>query len=623
MVLFFATLITLPAAADDPLVTLVEDYGKYGLPLPPKEARLVILTRSTGTFNGVPQYSHTLALVTPDQDQRPARWVGCRASRLSRGVTVKAAEPTREAIEKTEPAHGYSWSSGFPTYPDLALAIHCKARGFDEPAMALLERSRKGGGYDPFDRRPARPRDDRKALAALAWNYWCNEFVLSKGNRGAIVRRLRKLGDGPFGLNTRAHQNIISDMEKTLVPSEAKAGSLEAAIDSLVDLGIEGGWRGEQFADLGYSTGRHIEYQRLRDQGLAAAPVLIKHAHDFRLTRCLAHSSRGTWHIRIADVVRELLNGLVAEEFAFDFRIREGRGNTVDRAHVLHWWSEVEGTRALEYLLQNALVEEPDGKLRGNEHVLHALGNRYPEELVKLFEENVEKVEDSYALFDALGASKTSRESKARLLLSAAKSKDSLKRDFSLRQLLRMNHPDAVPLLVKELDGIPKTPKEAYWTSSAGRFAQLVCSTDDERVWKALLRNAKRVDIGQRLEMIQAVGSRSGRKDEQVIQFLRAFLDDREVRVIKNRFPDLTKLTDPNKALDKVMADLFHGPSAGFTFGRLEVRDFAALEIACKLELDVSADSAWKEEDWAELRKEVRAALAERNTTSSENGKDK
>lgn len=45
------------------------------------------------------------------------------------------------------------------------------------------------------------------------------------------------------------------------------------------------------------------------------------------MTRCIEQDAQGSWHVRIADVVRQLLNGLATEEFAYDFLIDEGREN--------------------------------------------------------------------------------------------------------------------------------------------------------------------------------------------------------------------------------------------------------------------------------------------------------
>lgn len=83
----------------------------------------------------------------------------------------------------------------------------------------------------------------------------------------------------------------------------------------------------------------------LREAGLDAVPLLIDHLHDYRLTRTIQSSWSGhyIWHVRVADVVAILLNGLVSEEFSYDFLAKEGRGKSLDRAHVLFWWSQAQG----------------------------------------------------------------------------------------------------------------------------------------------------------------------------------------------------------------------------------------------------------------------------------------
>lgn len=480
--------------------------------MPPEQTKLAVLKWKTGTANGVPQYRRILALVgdAEEKDDTARYWIGCRQHASAEEISVTPAEPSLASLADTQRIERTLEREGFGTYADLALAVQSAARGWNDLAQGLLVRSRQGP-QDPFSPRRSRPANHRAALATLAWNYWCEEFCTERDDRAYIVERLAQLQRGPLGLDSQAHKNVVEDVRKTLAPTESPPESVESIIDSMIDLGIEGGWRGRGLASLS-SAGRSESYRKLQGMGLDAVPVLLKHTHDFRMTRCVQTDNRGTWHVRIADVVRELLNGLVPEEFAYDFLIREGRGKCVDRTHVLHWW---------------------------------------------------------------------------------------------------MNHPQGVPLLVDELGAIPKTPKQPYWQSTAGRFAQLVCYTDDPRVWSALVENAKRVDIGQRLEMIQAVGSRSGHKDDRVIEFLAAFLDDEEARVA-SRIPNFAAFDDPKDAFEKLTQDLFSGPSAGFTFERLPVRDFAALQLAHKLGVKAGADSSWKESDWEALRTRVRDALAKR-----------
>jgi hypothetical protein len=623
LTLFAATIVQLvmvrqACAADrDQLRQLLEDYRNYGLPLPPDDADLVKREHSQGTVNNVPQYSYDVVLCATINDKE-IHWVGCQPEKPSGKTKEVLSKPTAAALQGTHAASLRSWDAGFATEADLALAIHCQSRGWEELAAALVERSRMPVRYDPFARRPPRPRDDRAALAQLAWNYWCNEWCLRPGDRSEVVALLKKLAETPFGLDSQANRNLIGDMEQTLAKRESTPGSLEAAVDSLIDLGSERRGNESGIVDLGYAVAIHKGHKQLRDAGLEAVPVLLKHLDDFRMTRCLGNSSRGAWHVRIADVVSDILNGLVAEEFSYDFLIEQGRGKRLDRDHVLHWWSSLQGTSALDYLRSHAIEEDADGKLQANEAILHALAHQFPDELAKLFEAKYETVAWSRPLFDSLGRSKVSPDTKTRLFLAAAKSRDLEKRENAIDQLLRLRHPDAVPLLEKELDALPKTPAKPYWKCEAQGLAQLAAGAHQDEIWKALEKTAKRVDVGQRLEIIKSAANCGD--GERAIGFLSAFLADKEIRVIGDRFPDLSKAENPAAAFEKFTESLYSGPCAGFIWERLAVRDFAALQIAYALKLDVDDSSAWKDAEWSKLREQVHRALEARSAKGKAEG---
>lgn len=343
-------------------------------------------------------------------------------------------------------------------------------------------------------------------------------------------------------------------------------------------------------------------------------PVLIVHLHDYRLTRSIksTRDRRYTWHVRVADVVADLLDELAAKPFSYDFRAAEGRGKSLDRNHVLHWWTQTQQTSALEYLRKNALTQAGNGKLAEHEHLLRLLADRYPDELVRLFEQQVKNVEQPYYLFQTLADSRVAKAVKVRLFRDTAKSKEAYTRRRAVDHLLRMEHSQAVPLVIKELDGIPRTPKESYWWSSAGSVARLVCLTNDERAWAYLVKTARRVDIGQRLQILEAISNDSGRNDSKAIVSLAFFLDDAEVRVIKafeEGAREFEKSANNSSALDSDWNDPYRGFPAGHEFPRLGVRDFAAMRLANLLELDSEPKSSWKDEDWAKFRTRVRQAL--------------
>ena len=338
--LFFVGMIVLACTnsyADDHLDSLVAQYATYDLPQPPKQAKLVVLKWSNGTANGVPQYERAIALLEPkDPDGEQRYWIGQRTSKLSSHVSVTPTLPRERIVAATDPGGPDGLERDFDRDPDLALAIVCASRGWNELAGELLIRSRRAP-RSVFQRRAIRPRDHGKALALLAWDYWCGQFCRQQGDRSAILTRLTELKANAPVLDTPANENIVSDMRLTLQPSKSPVGSLEATIDSLIHLGVDRDGSG----DVGLrSIGFQPSYEKIEAMGLDAVPILLKHTHDFRMTRCVASNHRGPWIVRIADVVHQILSALAGEELAHDILVREGRGRCVDRGHVLFWWSE-------------------------------------------------------------------------------------------------------------------------------------------------------------------------------------------------------------------------------------------------------------------------------------------
>jgi hypothetical protein len=581
------------AYGQDGLATLFDDYKAYGLPLPPKDATLAVLpSPSVSVTNGVRQQDmHLVLLVKPATAKDAAvYWVGCEKGPDWHGIELRPVPPQRASLDNTVPLPPDFRSRGFPTYPDVALAIQCRALGWKELAGALLERSREKPRPSHFERARPRPADDRKALAELAWNYCCNRFTGPETDRKAVVRQMKKLLATPFGLDTKAHRNIIEDMEKTLIAVKAAPNSVEADTEGLLELtDVEGTWLGTGWDVRNYSDW-NPHYKKLRDRGILAAPLLIEHLHDYRLTRTMAtkNDKSYTWHIRIADVVAQLLNGLASEPFAFDFLESAGRGVSLDGAHVRAWWKEAGAQKELDYLLKNLERKDNRGDHEPNEAVLHALGNRYPAELVKLFEQRLQQGQASDVWFSALGKSNAPQDTKARLFLAAAKSKDEWNLSRALWELVDMKHPETVPLVIKALEAQPKTSKETL--SNIGDFAQIAMCTHDQRVWDALLKTARRVDVNQRMQMIEAFSriSFDWKKDLSAVRFLKSLLTDKEAR-------------DPKKGGFPILWN------EGVT-----VRDFAAERLAYILGVKVDIDSTWKEADWQKLRQQVETAAADK-----------
>ncbi|MHC4502363.1 MAG: hypothetical protein ACYTFI_03580, partial [Planctomycetota bacterium] len=474
--------------------------------------------RGNGVVNGVQRYRYDIVFAVKQADGEIVYWVGCVPDPSGNRGAFEVIKPVPEALEGAARPVGAAYGNRFRIYSDLALAIQCHTRGWDRLARAFLVRSNRRLPQSVFDRTSPRPRDPGDAVALMAWNYWCNRFVSPDEDRRAVLARLRKLSRSGHGLDAPFHMSILEDMEKTLAPTDTAPGSAEALVDAL---------RGPH---------KRANYRRLRDMGLEAVPVLIDHLVDYRLTRAIQSTDSGcyVWHVRISDVVADLLNGLYGkkEGFSYDFLQLQGRGKSLDRRHVLHWWNSVQGAKALDYLLENAITMGRDRQPEVNESILAVLGQQHPGELVKLVGENLGRFEYVHDLLDALAESKATSEEKNRLYLLAASAPEWRKRTVGIRYLFEADHPKAAGLLIEEIRRIPDTPAEPYWVCAAGSVARIAHYTQDRRAWTALKEAARRVDVGQRLQMIQQMTRSSTPEDPHALEFLVALLEDRETRTI-------------------------------------------------------------------------------------------
>jgi hypothetical protein len=120
--------------------------------------------------------------------------------------------------------------------------------------------------------------------------------------------------------------------------------------------------------------------------------------------------------------------------------------------------------------------------------------------------------------------------------------------------------------------------------------AGLAIESDEPKVWPALEMAAKRASLGLRMEMLGWLGDQygPGHRTERLRLFA-AFLDDATIRDRK--------------------ADRFGSCWAGSSYERIEVRDFATLQIAGLLGIEVKVKKDRTSTEWALLREKVRGAL--------------
>jgi hypothetical protein len=567
---------------------LLADYLGYGLPLPPKDARLVRF-ESGGRYVSIdklmpPTYSLGFLLRPATRDKPALLFVGTQEVSLAAHKTIEFVEPERELVKRTRSFWG---PSPFEMNVEMALALQCKARGWNDLAEELWTANAwhaSGFHFAAFYQPPYLPQ--RTALAYLAWAQIGNDLVKPDTDRVKIAQRMKALFAAEPRLNTEGLRALLKSLEVALVPSTSREGTVERMIDDLTEI-----------CNTGRSWDNSLEprYARLAHVGLAAVPALIDHLDDNRLTRSIEPGVDNvpTWIVRVKHVVSELLQELAGEELG-KHKLERQRGWAVEKRDAQAWWDRVRNEGEKAYFLARVLPRDEKTNWP-NTLMLSIIAEKYPEHLPGLYRTILDERPniDSRPVAEALARSALPAAEKREVFLYASHHKNLRHRQVGLRELQPFDPQEFMTILLATLEALPGTPAEPYWLSPEAGFAHLVLRTDDPRAWKMLEKVAKRSDVGLRMELMKPMDSRDpgDRHQQQRLDFLAAFLGDAET-------PDV-----------KANEEMFSGPSAGTRFRQWTVRDLAALQIATILQMGEHPDWDWTPQQWENLRTRVNQAL--------------
>jgi hypothetical protein len=573
---------------ENSLDQLLADYRAYGLPLPPADARLVRFeSGGRGIVNGkrMPPEFFLGFLVQPENKEKQAVVLaGTREVRLWRRSTVEPVDPKPDLVDGIDIR--YHHDPVFESNAGLAVALQCKARGWDALAERLWAASLKHGTGHPREAfyQPANL-PNRTAVRYLAWMYSANELVMAGTGRPKTAERMKALVAAEPKLDTAPARELIKSVEASLAQSTAKPGSVERLIDDLTDMCRTG---------LGYGD-EEPRYARLAGRGFGAVPALIDHLDDRRLTRTaqLGFNNFPPRHTQVRHVVSDLLQELAGADVGRDWLGRQ-RGEVVDKADALAWWETARKEGEEKYLVRNVL---PPGETVGwpSTLMLELIAKKYPQHLPKLYRTILAdrpKIQ-SWPVAKAIAESVLPDNEKQQIFLDAARTDNLLHRRSALDHLRTLDPKQFATILIATLESLPRTPKEPYWTCPEGNFAHVVLTTDDPQVWKTFETVAKRSDVGLRMQFMDPMDYTyvGDRQRAQRLAFLAAFLDDVEA-------PDIA--ADPKR---------FDGPHARFVFEHLEVRNLAAMKIASILDLSDKPNRDWTAKQWDDLRQRVKERL--------------
>lgn len=563
------------------LSDLLQEYRRLGLPLPPKDAKLVRFDTGWSTQDAAgkhhPFYGLAFEVKAGTTTTRPTLLCGTQQWEPTHDPAPKAVEPDPDAIKKLEsnPEN------------DLVQAIQCHALGWNKLAEFLLARSQQAATVPPAQQ-----------LADAAWAFRVAQLTDSTIDRSQVAGPMKQLLNTNPHLDTKYHRRLVQSLELALVPNTSKPGTAEAAIDALVDLSTNTGSMQD------YTTDER--YARIVRMGFDAVPALITHLDDDRLTRAVMQGFNNfpTWHLRVGDVVGDLVEGLAAEELARGEGdddvgggwLRRQQGYPVKKAAVEAWWAKARTEGEESYLLARVLPAA--GKRKAGEqiyvrpHLLTILSAKYPQHIPALYRKVLQERPEvgSWELATAVRDSKLPMAEKTGLLALGAGHKDFRHRLPALQFLSKLDQERFTTHLLNSLENLPADADQAYWMCSEAHMARLALQVDDPRVWTALVKAVKRSSFGLRMELLSHLGNRAVKHHRaERLHLLASYLDDATVR-------------------DSSASPKFGGPSAGFPYPKIEVRNFAATEITWLLGGQVETDYQRSAEEWAKIRNCARAA---------------
>jgi hypothetical protein len=568
------------------LEQLLSDYRKYGLPLPPKDAKLMFVKSEDSDADVFWLRAGNKTLPTTILRGLHSREV--KVELESDGQTIS---PDQEKLEGLD----------LDTGQTVVLAAQCHAQGYAKLARHLLK------GLDKNEERSL-----RTALAEAGWIYRVVSLRRPDADWTEIEKNLKAIYDLGQVEEKQNKRDFLKKLALTLAPSLAKPGSIEALIDDLSGKkplkaktfeGLTLEEEALQFVISNLLGSQTIpkepgsEYDRLAHRGFEAVPVLIDHLEDERLTRFTSDWFNNFWpyQLQIKHVVSELLQGLAGNDLGTT-RFDTLKGFAVTKEAAQAWWAEAQKVGEEKYFLGHVLPGSDEQGHYPHSLLLRLTRDKYPKNLVPLYTTVLEKRPKiaSKEVVEAIVESSLAIKTKKDLVLNGSKHSNLNLRWPALWGLKQLDKEQYLPLLLDTLDHLPSDSKGDYWKCAEKEFATLVAETDDPKAWQALNKAAKRSAVGLRMEIINGIADHSNEKTlhDFGLHFLAGFLDDETVR---------------DSRIEKAK---FEGPYAGFKFSpSLSVRDLAAKELGRIMKFSPEPEPTWEPEKWSKYRHEVRAKL--------------
>jgi hypothetical protein len=591
---------------DDRLDTrpLVRIATRYGVPMPPPSAPLVLA--ATGRNSDV--YSPAF-LLEARGDGSAIVLRGFRREALSLDGRRNALwHPFNTKLDRVD----------FHRVSTFICAVQLAARGDDARAQFLWKQivhvtywyDRRNVNDYPYD--TERP---ELFLGHCILDDLRMAYLRPHADWREINRRRRSLVKEIPGLEWDARATIYGDLLETLRAKPPKEGSVEALLLDWSRRPHERkAWRFFDRDDGFHDRRDDAPARRIILRGFEAIPDLLNLVDDPRLT---AHrgptastdrARQGVFttqrglnkddprnNLRLGDLAQQLLAEITG--------LRSPSHGEKEIAGWRTWWEKSRTQNEADVFAKAVFKREGRSITWVNEGPARILAQKYPLRLLSLFDEFARdgaKETQLFVIAEAMIASPLPRETKERVLVASAQQGSLESKRSVLQVLARLNAQKCAELLLPIVRHLPEDCDGPYWTCAAAHFTHVVMLVEDDEVWRAFLASARRSSVGLRLEFMNPMDYAyiRDKNRERRLAFLAAFLDDATVRRMGPRYG--FGVHGP-----------YDGPCAAFTFPEIEVRNFAAMELACILDIcDAhTPDESWTSAQWSSFRTKVRAKL--------------
>jgi hypothetical protein len=563
------------------------------MPFPGASARLALVHSESWTVVGNRSHPHDPAIYHPGWVLEERIDGSLRALSGLHEHILEARERReplwREFSTKVTPVEIGGHVAKFGEVSTFAVAIQCAARGDLKRADQLWERFVESGSLsDGFGvmRYGESKEQPEFLLAAMLFD----RLELRIGEPAADLASISDkmaglLKDFPVLADERRRE-LSARLADSVNAKPPEKGSVEALLIEWGRSGADANRRDEE-----------SEKEAIVRRGFDAISELLRLHEDKRLTsqRYAAIMRQPSSPKPLGDLARAALAELLPDAA----KLRTDYYSPVAGDFAAAWTkAQREGERP--YYLRQAWHRDRKGKSGFRAGALTVLGAKYPDDLaglVEKFDREAKGDDECGELAGGIADSSLPAARKTELLLALA-GKGGIARRRAATQVLARIDQEAARQPARELVRmLPKDATGPYWTSDLAGVSHVVLAVDDDEVWRTFLGKARQAAVGLRLEWMNPfdylyVGDRLRSRR---LAFLAAFLDDQTLR-------------DDRKNVAK-----YEGPCAAFTFSKITVRNFAAMQIASILKIDPldSPDATWTAERWERLREKVNGRLKE------------